>query len=150
MNVDFKNAAERHYRDGELLYQHSRWANADQLFGLCAECVLKRIIVGLNPGDIDNSTGDFSNRKHKKHLEHGVADPQGNSKDLWAYFSVNFSGRLAQHYALPGSNPFSNWQIAQRYAHDNDISQQQADNHQLAAKQLQQVLQNLLIDKVIP
>jgi hypothetical protein len=150
MKFDFENAAKRHYRDGELLYQNSRWANADQLFGLCAECVLKRMIVGWDPGGVDNSTGDFSNRKHKKHLEHGVVDQQGNAKDLWVYFSVNFSGRLAQHYTLPGSNPFSDWQIAQRYVHDNEIDQQRADSHRAAVRQLQRVLQNLLIDRVIP
>jgi hypothetical protein len=142
MNVDFKNAANRHYRDGELLYQNARWANADQLYGLSAECVLKWIIVGLDPGGVDRRTGDFSNSKHKKHLEDGAVDNQGNTKDLWVYLSVNLYGRLAQHNPLPNPNPFKDWRISQRYAHDNEIDQQQADRHRLAAEDLMRLLDN--------
>ncbi|TAL50543.1 MAG: hypothetical protein EPN89_04770 [Methylovulum sp.] len=127
---------------GELLYQNSRWANADQLYGLSAECVLKRIIVGLEPSCVDQATGDFTNRDHKKHFE------QSLSKDLWNHFSINFSGRLARH-ALPNINGFSDWDIFQRYAHERHFDQQRADSHRTATMALQNLLQELFTDGVI-
>ncbi len=41
MNTNYKNAARRHYEDAEILFNRLRWANADQLYGLAAECGLK-------------------------------------------------------------------------------------------------------------
>lgn len=143
MNVDFKNAASRHYRDGELLYQNSRWANADQLYGLSAECVFKRIIVGLDPSGADPETGDFKNKSpHRKHFD------KNSQKDLWNYFSVTFSGRLA-HHALPNTNGFSDWDIFQRYVHECHFDQQRVDSHRMATIALQNLLQELFTDGVI-
>ncbi|MFU8788617.1 MAG: hypothetical protein ACNA7G_06275 [Methylobacter sp.] len=143
MKIDFKNAAERHYRDGELLYRHSYWANADQLYGLSSECILKRIIVGLDSNSVNQVTGDFTDRNHRKHF-----DNKNNSKDLWSYFSITFAGRLAQH-SLPSVNRFSDWDIFQRYIHESYIDQHRADSHRLATKALQNLLQELFIDGVI-
>lgn len=44
LGTDFVDAHERHWRDAELLWQHQRWANADQLYGLSAECGLKALM----------------------------------------------------------------------------------------------------------
>jgi hypothetical protein len=141
MKVDFKNAAQRHYEDAEILYNNSRWGNADQLYGLSSECVLKRIITGLEPNNVDQ-TGDFTNRDHKKHFD------KNNPKGLWNHFSVSFSGRLAQH-SLPNSNSFSDWDIFQRYLHTSCINKQQVDKHRLATISLQNLLQQLFTDGVI-
>lgn len=42
---DFFNAHQRHWKDAELLYKEKRWANADHLYGLSAECGLKAVMV---------------------------------------------------------------------------------------------------------
>lgn len=144
MKVDFKNAALRHYRDGELLYQNQRWANADQLYGLSAECILKRIIVGLEPTSVDVTTGDFTVLAHKKHF-----DNQKPSKDLWNYFSTTFSGRLAQHAALPSNSGFDNWDIFQRYVQDQCIDEQRTENHRLATIALKELFDNLFSANII-
>lgn len=143
MKIDFENAAKRHYRDGELLYAHSYWANADQLYGLSSECILKRIIAGLDPSSIDPTTGDFSNKKHRKHF-----DNHDSSKDLWNYFSITFAGRLAQH-SLPSVNGFGNWDIFQRYVHESYIDQHRADSHRLTTITLHEFFDNLFASGVI-
>lgn len=44
---DYGAAATMHFRDGEYLLTDHRERNADQLFGLSAECGLKAILLGL-------------------------------------------------------------------------------------------------------
>ncbi|MDE0002871.1 MAG: hypothetical protein OXQ29_09265 [Rhodospirillaceae bacterium] len=36
--ADFLDAHRRHWCDAELLFNDSRWANADQMYGFSAEC----------------------------------------------------------------------------------------------------------------
>jgi hypothetical protein len=64
MDTDYKNAACRHYEDAEILFKQLRWANADQLYGLAAECGLKAVMVGL--GARTKSSGDL--KKHSLHI----------------------------------------------------------------------------------
>ena len=51
--ADFVDAHRRHWEDAELLFDHQRWANADQLYGLSAECGLKAVmqILGMPVDD---------------------------------------------------------------------------------------------------
>ncbi len=42
--ADFVDSHRQHWTDAELLYRNDRWLNADQLYGLCAECGLKAIM----------------------------------------------------------------------------------------------------------
>ncbi len=42
MSVDFGDAHIRHWKDAELLYCVQHLANADHLYGMAAECGLKR------------------------------------------------------------------------------------------------------------
>lgn len=45
--VDFVDAHRRHWADAELLFDHERLGNADQLYGFSAECGLKAVMTGL-------------------------------------------------------------------------------------------------------
>ena len=45
--ADFLDAHRRHWCDAELLFNDSRWANADQMYGFSAECGLKAVMKGL-------------------------------------------------------------------------------------------------------
>lgn len=45
MQVDFLDAHFRHWEDVEQLFQQHRLANADHLYGLAAECGLKRLMM---------------------------------------------------------------------------------------------------------
>lgn len=106
MKTDFKNAYERHQKDAEILFDKKRYANADQLYGLSAECALKAVMVGLDPALADQN-GDLINQGDKKHID-----------KLWGHFRLFLSGKSASSYLahLPTSNPFSNWRIDDRYA----------------------------------
>ena len=45
--TDFVDSHRRHWQDAELLFDQSRWANADQLYGFSAECGLKAVMKAL-------------------------------------------------------------------------------------------------------
>jgi hypothetical protein len=47
MNTDFYDAHQRHWDDAELLYEKQRWANADHLYGMAAECGLKQLMLAF-------------------------------------------------------------------------------------------------------
>ena len=106
MKSDFKNAYERHQKDAEILFDKKRYANADHLYGLAAECALKAVMVGLDPA-LANQDGDLVNQGDKKHID-----------KLWGHFRLFLSGRNAPTYLahVSNSNPFSNWRIEDRYA----------------------------------
>lgn len=51
MVTDFMDAHHRHWEDAELLFNASRWANADHHYGMVAECGLKRLMIVFGMGD---------------------------------------------------------------------------------------------------
>lgn len=65
MAENFLDAHHRHWDDAELLYQAQRWANADHLFGVSAECGLKRLMEMMNNGALarDDRKHVMENRK---------------------------------------------------------------------------------------
>ena len=123
-SADFANAHVRHWRDAELLFQAGRWANADQLYGLSAECGLKAVMVadGL---PIDTASPKY--RKYWKHVD-----------TLWDIFRTfvqgSRTGRLLHH--LPQPNPFASWSVEHRYANGVHFDRQSVDPHRTAARRV--------------
>ena len=97
--ADFHDAHLRHWQDAELLFRHDRWANADQLYGLSAECGLKAVMRLLEMPV--GQHGVPTKREHRAHM------PQ-----LWAEFTAFVRGRgrsttaavLAWHLARNGEH----------------------------------------------
>ena len=123
MQADFLDAHQRHWDDAEHLFQTLRWANADHLYGISAECGLKRLMLALGmPYDLTRDRPDREqDRKH--------------ANGIWARFE---SYRCGHHqgagYILPGSNPFHDWDVSQRYAHQSQVDQTRAQSHQAGAR----------------
>lgn len=123
--ADYPNAHVRHWQDAEFLFNAKRWANADQLYGLSAECGLKAVMVadGL-PVDAAGSPRD---RRYKEHVN-----------ILWNIFHTFVQGRptgkLLHH--LPQSNPFKSWCVANRYANDAHFDRTTVTLHRDAAQQV--------------
>lgn len=123
--ADFANAHVRHWQDAEFLFLEGRWANADQLYGLSAECGLKAIMVADKlPVD---AAGSPRNKKYKEHVD-----------TLWDIFRTfvqgRRTGRLLHH--LPQSNPFASWSVRNRYANDVHFNQTAVASHRAAARQV--------------
>jgi hypothetical protein len=111
LGVDYVDAGQRHWADAELLHREQRLPNADHLYELAAECLLKGVMVGL--GMTLNANG----RPPKQYAQHIDA--------LWALFSSFAHGRGQTTYAsiLGSKNPFANWSVHQRYWDSKEVGQ---------------------------
>ena len=105
MVTDFLDAADRHLTDAGLLHQEEHYANADHLYGIAAECMLKAIMVGL--GAPVSKKGNLHERAHKAHID-----------ELWSEYCAFVGGVGGASYLpfSPNHCPFPDWNINQRYA----------------------------------
>jgi hypothetical protein len=142
MSVDFTSASRRHWSDAALLRENGRLGNADQLYGLSAECALKAVMVAS--GAQTSPAGDLVDRAHKVHVD-----------ALWAEYHVTVQGRTRQRYLTPlggfAENPFSEWSVEQRYYHDSALPGGAARiRHEKASRACQVVLDRAIADGVVP
>lgn len=123
MQADFLDAHHRHWDDAERLFAAHRWANADHLYGMAAECGLKRLMLVF--GMLFDSVGDRpANQPDRVHAD-----------GVWARFEAYRNGHhQGIGYALPASNPFQHWNVSDRYAHQSNFDQARTESHQAGAK----------------
>lgn len=121
--TNFSDAAGRHWKDGELLFDSGRFDNADHLYGFAAECAVKSAVkLTENAG----AEGDIDER-YRYHID-----------KLWdrvpaQQLSRNFPALSA---LLRQQNPFSDWAASQRYQANNLITKVAVDNHRKMAQRL--------------
>lgn len=129
MQADFLDAHKRHWNDAERLFQAQRWGNADHLYGMAAECGLKRLMLAL--GMPYDSAKDRPTK----------SDDRVHASGIWARFESYRSGHAqGAGFALSLGNPFANWDVADRYAHQSNFDQARAQDHQTGA----QAVRNLI------
>lgn len=119
--TDYLDAMARHLDDAELLWGQAprRFANADQLYGLAAECGLKAIMTKLVNNFFDHSIGVPSNRDDRVHID-----------GTWNRYIIYSQGGAAARYALPPiSNHFVQWEIADRYANQGNFRYTRVNRH---------------------
>lgn len=123
--TDYLDAMERHWEDAELFWNQrpKRFANADQLYGLAAECGLKALMTRLVNNFFDQIRGRPTNQADAVHAD-----------GIWARYQHYSQGGAAARYALPpNTNPFSQWEIADRYANRAHFRYTRANGHRRAA-----------------
>lgn len=123
MQADFLDAHERHWHDAEHLLQAKRWANADHLYGIAAECGLKGLMLAFGmPYDRAKDRPDsFDDRVH--------------AKGIWTRFEIYRSGKISgTDYILSAQNPFQNWDVSDRYANQSNFDEVLTQTHQQGAQ----------------
>ena len=120
--TDYTNAHRRHWHDGEVLFHHKRWANADQLYGFSAECGLKAVMKAL--GMPVDAHGTPTNKQHKQHVQH-----------LWPIFLTFAQSRQGARYAsrISRQNTFSNWSHHDRYSNTTHFNSATTSIHRSSA-----------------
>ena len=137
MNTDFLDAHHRHWHDAENLRSGGRWANADHLFGLVAECGLKRLMIAF--GMKTNPDGSPAAGEHRKHAD-----------SIWTRYISFCEGPLAAtSYPITQENPFLDWDVAQRYAHQDQFNQTVVDTHRDGADQVRKLIQNATLAGIL-
>ena len=123
MNTDFLDAHQRHWDDAERLFTAQRWANADHLYGVAVECGLKRLMREFGmPVDAAGSPSERSDRLH--------------ANAIWARYDAYRSGVVSAAYGLPDENPFGNWDVSDRYAHQSGFDRLRVTAHQEGARRV--------------
>lgn len=109
----FIQAARRHLKDAELLYEKHRFDNADHLAGLAYECALKACLA-LDPAVRLNAKGFLEQTDKDGNV---VKTFDGHADEIWRQVAPTIDSKaakaLAPLYAL--RNPFAAWRITQRY-----------------------------------
>ncbi len=103
-------------------------ANADHLYGMAAECGLKRLMVafGMLVGS-DSGPAAKSDRIH--------------ANLSWSRYEAYRSGHHeGASFALPTTNPFRDWDVSQRYANQCDFDQKRVDSHRLGAEAVRKLI----------
>jgi hypothetical protein len=130
MDADFADAHNRHWDDAERLFFAERWANADHLYGVAAECGLKRLmqVFGMDVGK-DGSPKKSDDRKH--------------IDKIWHRYETYRSGHAqGASYSLPtiSRSPFDNWEASQRYAKESAFHQGHVAPHRSGAEFVRRLL----------
>lgn len=135
MRSDFEKAHGRHWRDAELLFENQRWANADHLYGMAAECGLKSLMRSFDmPFDSDKDSP--MRDKDRKHID-----------KIWMRYEGYRSGhQLGPGYALSSGNPFQDWDVAQRYANESLFTQERVKPHREAAEEVRKLVRKARLD----
>lgn len=139
MTTDYRDATERHWGDAEYLLGDNRIANADQLFGLSAECALKAVMQGL--GMELKADGSPQEKSHRVHINH-----------LWDVFRAFAQTRSGARYSAildELMNPFADWDISHRYCHRSGIAQSMVVDHKQGAQTTKAVLETAILEAVV-
>ena len=121
MNADFLDAHLRHWEDAELLWEAQHWANADHLYGLSAECGLKRLMLAFG---MSVDTEGVPTKRDKVHAD-----------AIWQRFeSYRLRHSRGAYYLLPADSPFADWHVSQRYARRSDFTEIHVKPHRNGAK----------------
>lgn len=138
MQADFLDAHQRHWDDAETLFQAQRLANADHLYGVSAECGLKKLMIvfGMNVNSTTGSPVDYQDRKH--------------ANDIWMRFESYRCGHVVGvGYILPAPNPFHDWDVSQRYAHQSNFDQARIQTHQDGARTVCELIKKAKLEGLI-
>jgi len=138
MQADFLDAHRRHWDDAERLFKAERWANADHLYGMAAECGLKRLMLafGMKSDHDKQRPVDEKDRRH--------------ANDIWTrYESYRCGHHQGANYALPQRNPFANWNVADRYAHQGHFDAVCVTGHQAGAGEVCRLVTRAVLEGLI-
>ena len=129
--ADFIDAHHRHRADAKLLFEHGRWANADQLYGFSSECGLKAVMKACGMA-VDPTTGTPLDPQYRKHIQ-----------EVWPLFQSFVETLEDAEYLdrLPPGEPFADWSHHDRYAHGGYCGRPDVEAHRDATDAVAEIVE---------
>ena len=133
-HADFADANERHWEDAERFYKENRWANAEYLYGLSAECGLKAVMVVVGLKTDGRGSPGLAYRRHVH--------------ELWEPFIAWF-GMFAWTEAFAKADylrwmmdykPFEDWSHHDRYAKRSRFREVNVKPHREATEKVRSMV----------
>lgn len=124
IKIDFSASAKRHYQDAGLLEDNSRLANAGQLYGFCAECGIKALLLSLGyPTAADGSPIDRREHRMQNSSIPYVREHINKLTEIKNELDTYASGRSGAKYLalIPNIHFFSDWSVDHRYYDQHQI-----------------------------
>jgi len=122
--INFTASTKRHFQDAQLLEANNRRANAGQLYGFCAECGLKALLIALGyPTDADGSPVDRKEHKKQDPNVPYIREHINKLTKIMTQIDVYASGRNGAKYIalIPNIGLFSDWLVDHRYYDQQQI-----------------------------
>jgi hypothetical protein len=141
---DYKAAASRHCKDAQHLVGWGRWANADHLAGIAAECALKAILLGYLGATLTPSNFPV----HPQ-----ASGSLSHVNRLWNQLPQMVSGRTVGPgftSLIAGTNPFATWAVDDRYSDGNAITEGAARTHVHKAQAILGILEQAMLTGAVP
>ena len=121
--ADFENAHCRHMDDADTLYARNRFANADHLYGLGAECGLKAVMLERGILSLDDS-GRPESKRYRRHID-----------ELWPEFLLADHREWTRDMRrVAERNPFADWSVSDGYANGRCFDEATASRRRKAAE----------------
>ncbi|MFI6027887.1 hypothetical protein [Amycolatopsis magusensis] len=140
----FGKAARRHFDDAQLLHGAGRFANADHLAGVAAECALKAVLMEFLGGTLNQ-------KGRPSHSARPSGGAYSHLPGLWSDIAAAAHGRTSAVFSslISGQNPFDAWNIAERYSDGEHIDPRRAGGHIDSASRILAIYQRAEIDGAI-
>jgi hypothetical protein len=141
--VDYVESARRHMTDAHILMTAGRKANAGQLLGFSVECGLKALLIACGV-ETDNDGGIKHKSTFKTHM------PELNNRLVSSGHLIP-DGQRPTHYRAMLSNvdSLSEWSVDHRYVKESVLPLTFLPQWNLAAQEINEMLDQALIDGVI-
>lgn len=134
MSVNFEESCIRHYEDAEILKKNNRLPNAAQLYGFCAECGVKHIIIAKK------YVGSIS-PKEKKHIH----ELKGPVLQLLSGRATGLYTKLEKVF-----DDFADWHTSHRYEENQTNDDKQIiEKWQLAAEDIKKTIELINIGGIL-
>jgi hypothetical protein len=144
MDADFLDAHDRHWNDAKTLFEFACLANADHLYGLAAECGLKRLMIVWGMKTDLNKGGLPFNVEDRVHIMESKKD------SVWDRYESYRMGKAAPSYGLPAKNPFSDWDVSQRYANRSEFDESRVKGHEDGARLVRELVKTARREGFLP
>lgn len=148
----YEAAGKRHRDDGVFLHDDRRLANADHLYGLAVECMLKGLLLRCVPEVSMSRPSPSVGKPQWKGPGARSSKGLGHLPELWTEVGGRLRGRTGSQLfgLLDNSEPFMQWNVADRYCDGQSVTEVDVQARRHATDQILALVQQAILGGTLP